>query len=188
MEKLLPATEPNELLTQARSFRHTYILFQYDDQIRQLIHLLKYKRCHSLTFYFSDIAKKRIRLLNSHYLVIPVPLHSAKQRERGYNQSAKIARHLSEVFMLDFDETILIRKRYTPSQTKLSREERAQNMEGAFMCSKSLKGATILLVDDVITTGSTVESCAAALKRAGADLVDVFALANPTLRQSQREL
>jgi ComF family protein len=185
MTKLVPAGEQIELPIQNRSFKYTYILFQYDEHIRQLIHLLKYKRCLTLTRYFSLSADNHIKLLSSYSIIIPVPLHPVKRRERGYNQSAEIARQLSQVFRIDFDETVLIRKRFTPSQTKLSREERAQNMKDAFVCAKDLTGVTILLVDDVVTTGNTVEACAAELKRAGADQVDVFALANPTLRQSQ---
>ncbi len=111
--------------------------------------------------------------------LIPVPLHSSRERERGYNQSALIARTLVRAGFGRLAEKDLKRTRATPSQTALDREARRENVVGAFVSRPTVNGARIWLVDDVVTTGATVNACADALMAAGAASVDVVALASP---------
>lgn len=101
-------------------------------------------------------------------VLVPVPLHVRRLRERGFNQSELIARALSERFLCSIDCGILYRTKYTRQQAKSSREERTEQMSGAF-CATALcdPGALYILIDDVVTTGSTLEACAAALHAAG---------------------
>ncbi|MBC7256997.1 MAG: ComF family protein, partial [Chloroflexi bacterium] len=115
-------------------------------------------------------------------LVMPVPLHRRRERRRGYNQSALLARTLAKRLALPYEPDLLVRRRDTPSQVGKSREERYLNMEGAFACARPVpSGARILLVDDVLTTGATLEACAAPLKSAGAATVWGMTLARAAL-------
>jgi ComF family protein len=98
-----------------------------------------------------------------------VPLHPRRIRERGYNQSLLLAQELGRLSRLPVLDGCLIRLRNTPSQARLSEEERYANVRGAFACNDSgFQGRHVLLVDDVCTTGATIDACASALKQAGA--------------------
>ena len=112
-------------------------------------------------------------------IVVPVPLFTAKLRSRGYNQSDLLARHFAQNTGLAYRPECLRRIRNTPSQTRLGRQARLANMEGAFMCPfpALVKGKVLLLVDDVSTTGATLEGCATALKQAGAKRVMAYTYA-----------
>ncbi len=117
-------------------------------------------------------------------LVLPVPLHPRKIRERGFDQSAILVAGLSRATGIPRARNCLIRIRYTPSQTRLNREARRENIRGAFRVSgrEIPPAASILLIDDVYTTGSTANECAAALRQAGAGVVDVLTLARAVER------
>jgi len=112
-------------------------------------------------------------------LVIPVPLHPRKSRERGFNQSGVLAHGLSRRTGIKFSRTGLIRTRYTRTQTRLSRKDRQENVKGAFRISEpaEIDGKSVLLIDDVYTTGATVNECTGVLIGAGALIVDVLTLA-----------
>jgi len=108
-------------------------------------------------------------------VVVPVPLHAARLRERGYNQAALLAREMAHRVGLAVDEHTLTRQRATAPQVELDAEQRKENVHDAFLCTSSvLAGRHVLLVDDVCTTGSTLEACAVALQKGGA--CDVWAL------------
>ncbi len=114
-------------------------------------------------------------------LVMPVPLHGSRQRERGYNQSGLIAREVGRRLGVRVEEWVLRRVRATPSQTALDLTGRAANVSGAFEVRKqeTVAGRWVLLIDDVVTTGATANSCTEALLEAGAKGVCVAALASP---------
>jgi len=158
-------------------FENLFVLFEFDKVFQVMIHLLKYQRYMSLATLFAD--RINLHVPHKYSLILGVPLNPIRQKERGYNQSAQIAEHLARRLDSNFSETILERPINTPSQTKLNRSERIKNMQGAFRCTAKLQGQKVLLVDDVITTGSTLNSCAAVLKDAGASIVDVVGLATP---------
>jgi competence protein ComFC len=102
-------------------------------------------------------------------VIIPIPLHPRRERERGYNQAALLARQLEPAIGLPINETILTRTRDTRPQVGLGSAERQQNVAGAFTCVDSiLAGRSVLLLDDVTTTGATLEAAAYALRAAGA--------------------
>lgn len=113
------------------------------------------------------------------HLIMPVPLHGLKLREREFNQAARLARFLAGAAKIPLDEKSLQRVTPTQTQTHLSRQERARNMHGVFAVKNgaSLKGRKIILVDDVFTTGATTNDCARALKGAGAAEVAVWTVA-----------
>ncbi|MBZ0270824.1 ComF family protein [bacterium] len=110
--------------------------------------------------------------------VCPVPLHPRRLRERGFNQSLLLARRLTAATGLPLRRDTLVRTRPTVPQVGLPRKARRENVRMAFEAARPIpEGARVLLVDDVITTGATVSACAAALKRAGASVVDAAAVA-----------
>jgi ComF family protein len=146
------------------------------------IHELKYaQRSHlagSLGSLLASFAQTWIGELKGS-LIMPVPLHPKRLRARGFNQSLLLARCVASKTDSDLDFLSLRRTKFTKPQTGLSSEERKRNVRKAFEVVKpqAVKGRTILLVDDVATTGSTLNECAKALKRAGADSVLCLVLA-----------
>ena len=112
-------------------------------------------------------------------LMLPVPLHIKKLRERGFNQSLLLARQLANKWTIPVDFSLLKRQKFTLSQTGLNKKEREENIRGAFVVSdkKKVTGKKIILVDDVYTTGATLNECAKTLRKAGAVEVAVLTLA-----------
>jgi ComF family protein len=112
-------------------------------------------------------------------LMVPVPLHPKRLRWRGFNQSLLLARQVSRKYEVPIDPFILYRSRETPPQTQLTEDERRKNVRGAFAThpEKSVKGKSVLLVDDVYTSGATVNECSRVLRRGGAREVYVVTLA-----------
>jgi ComF family protein len=110
-------------------------------------------------------------------LVIPVPLHPLRLRERGFNQSLEIARFVANKLQLETDWQSVKRIHHTPPQTDLSEKERRRNLQGAFSISGDLRGRHVALLDDVITTGATLTELSRLLMRQGVERVDLWALA-----------
>ena len=106
-------------------------------------------------------------------VVMPVPLHAKRLRKRGFNQSLLLARHIATELALELDFRALKRIRHTQPQTGLKSDERRKNVRRAFAFDerKGIKGRTVILVDDVATTGNTLNECARVLKRAGCEHV-----------------
>ena len=112
-------------------------------------------------------------------LIVPVPLHAKRLRWRGFNQSLLLARQVSLAYGVPIDPFVLQRRKETAAQTQLPEDDRRRNVRGAFALDpdKSVKDKTVLLVDDVYTSGATVNECSSTLKRAGAKEVYVLTLA-----------
>ena len=149
---------------------------------RGLVHALKYQGADYVAPYMGQLMAQRFGLfseLAGVNLVIPVPLFKKRYRQRGYNQSELLARAFVRHTGLVLDTTSLVRSKDTRSQTKLGRKARTENMAHAFsvVCPQAVKGKTVLLIDDVATTGSTLESCAVALRSAGAKRVMAYTFA-----------
>jgi ComF family protein len=151
----------------------------FSDPIRQAIHALKYENNTTLAAPLGEMMVDTWRRsdLPDADLIVPVPLHRRRYAERGYNQAILLARVLGHGLGLPVDNRTLVRLRATPPQVGLTQVERKRNVEGAFACLGSPKGKTIVVVDDVCTTGATLEACAAALRTAGAANVWAFTLA-----------
>jgi ComF family protein len=156
----------------------------YDGGLRDLIHLLKYQRVHPAANVLGRMLADTIAGLAieaERVVVVPIPLHHGKQRQRGFNQALEITRAAMKLLPEKFQLTPerLLRIRDTQSQTGLTRYQRRENVRGAFVAvdPEKLQGATVLLVDDVFTTGTTVSECAKVMKRAGAEKVYVATVA-----------
>jgi len=141
--------------------------------VRQIIHEFKYGRqiyLRHLVARWLHAALDDERLCGRRFdVIVPVPLHPARQRERGFNQASLLAEMLSAQTSIPA-KPVLERIRYTTTQTALDRSERMENLHNAFRLRKNadVRGLHVLLVDDVLTTGSTLNECARLLKRAGA--------------------
>ncbi len=164
------------------SYDITRAPYLYDGALMTAIHELKYaQRSHladPLGSLLASFAQAWIGELKR-FLIMPVPLHPRRLRARGFNQSLLLARCVASKTGSDLDFLSLRRTRFTKPQTGLTSEERKRNVRKAFEVVKRelVKGRTILLVDDVATTGSTLNECAKALRRAGADRVLCLVLA-----------
>ena len=154
----------------------------YDGALRKAIHLFKYRG--GLLF-----AKPLGQLLAGHGrrflnveaidLIVPVPLHGRRLRQRGYNQSLELARHVAACWDIAVAPEWLVRNRETPQQTTLARQERSRNVRGAFSWKgPALSGKHVVLVDDVYTSGATANECAGVLKKSGAGTIEVLTLAH----------
>lgn len=142
--------------------------FSKRSKVQRIIHQLKYNNKPEVGTWLGQIYGKQIvstPLASTVDVIIPVPLHRDRQRKRGYNQSEYIARGISEVLGIPVDNKSLIRTSFTISQTGKSRFARYENMQKVFMVvnADALRWKHILVVDDVITTGATIEACCSAL-------------------------
>lgn len=154
--------------------------FRFDGVIRQAVYELKYHNIRAL-------AEPLARLINDYLIsnplpgeiLVPVPLHRKRLRERGYNQSGLLAKELGKLANLPVVDDCLVRQKHTSPQARTAAvAERHSNVDGAFICSGSdVHGKAVLLIDDVATSGATLNAAAIALKAAGASSVWGLALA-----------
>ena len=160
----------------------SYVKFVKGGKIQKLLHKFKYENYPELgellgKWYGAELHNSKI---SEHIdVIIPVPLHRKKQKKRGYNQSDYFAAGLSASMDVPWRSDLLNRKKYSQTQTKKSRVERWQNVKDIFIVNvpREIKGKNILLVDDVITTGATLEACAFTLIQSGAKSISVATIA-----------
>jgi len=157
--------------------------WHYDTSMQRIIHALKYRRRPSLSQVFGSTLAQRLqndlKPKIPQAVLVPVPLHRRRGRHRGFNQSILLAEAVAQAWNMTVLPRGLERTRFTQPQAKLDAAARFENVKDAFaLASKSnLQGLTVLLVDDVFTTGATMNACAAVLKSAGAARVIGLALA-----------
>ncbi|TKJ29216.1 MAG: amidophosphoribosyltransferase [Chloroflexi bacterium B3_Chlor] len=153
--------------------------------LRTAIHRFKYSNTRPLAAPLGRLASEY--LTHNHLpadVIVPVPLHPQRLRERGYNQATLVANEIHKALDIPLMENVLIRVKSTIPQVGLNALERRENVEGAFRCTDSgLKGRSVLLVDDVCTTGATLEACSIALRQAGLRLVWGLVLARESWHQ-----
>ena len=162
-----------------RGFDAAYCFGSYEGTLRELIHLYKYGRIRTLSQPLADLLAASLPLEERFDAVTAVPLHWRRQWQRGFNQSELLARLIARRREIPVVRA-LRRARATQTQAGLSNTERRRNVAAAFRCrrgAEKLAGRRILLIDDVMTTGSTAAACARALKQAGAAKVVLLTLA-----------
>ncbi len=150
----------------------------YDGVLKKAINRLKYHKVKRLSGPLSDILlTNKIPRTD---IVLPVPLHSRRMRERGFNQSALLSRHLADRLGMRLEINCLAKIKDTAPQVGLSSKDRILNIKGAYAVHKTeaLMGSDILLVDDVFTTGATLRECSKVLKKAGARKIYALTLAH----------
>jgi len=156
------------------------LFFTPASTVQQLIHQIKYKGQQKLAIYlgkmmgFEVLGSGRFPGLD---LVVPLPLFRSREKQRGYNQAALLGMGISEATGIPLDPKAIKRVRASATQTRKTRAERWQNMEGIFSVSPDLaENRHILLVDDVITTGATLDACASALQQVKGTRVSIITL------------
>lgn len=152
---------------------------QFEGSLREAIHQFKYRPCRSLGRPLSAWMASNVRLISDIDIVMPVPLHRKRLRQRGFNQALLLSHGVSSEFEIPLSVDNLVRNRFTKPQVGLSGEERIKNVEGAFAIRRpgEVEDKSVLLVDDVFTSGATMNECAAALKQSGAARVMALTLA-----------
>lgn len=152
--------------------------YLYADPVRRAIHLLKYQGQHARAIWFAEQLEPLLyQVALPGATLLPVPLTPKRERARGFNQSAEIVRHLSSVSDFPMGEG-LRRIRDTRPQVELAREDRVSNVRGAFKADNRVVGRHVIVIDDVVTTGSTLRECADACLQAGAASVIGLAVAS----------
>lgn len=159
-----------------KSFDNLTSPFYYDSVIRKGIHNLKYnsynKSSEFLAYEMVNAIDRDFKDENPDFITC-VPMSKKRKREKGYNQCEFLIKHIGKVYGYKPVPNLLIKTKHTPTQVNLKYKERIKNLKGAFEVNKKydIKGKTILLCDDVITTGSTLNECSRTLKKAGAERV-----------------
>jgi len=149
-------------------------LFEKDGTLQHVLHHLKYNGYTSFGVKLGiEVGKGLLQnnIFGSADIIVPVPLHKVKRRERGYNQSEYICKGIALVTKISHLNSLMTRTRFTVTQTHLDLEQRNENVANAFSVQQkyrnTLSGKNVILVDDVVTTGSTISSCARELKKYG---------------------
>jgi len=190
----VPLTEdhPNGVICgrcirQPPAFDYSYSLFRYEGTIVSLIHQLKFSQkighARSLGALLAEGSAEYIRKNGIPDGLLPVPLHRRRLRQRGFNQSSEVARSLASRWSRPvlFDE--VKRGRKTESQTGLNAKQRKKNIRGAFTLAREVSFDHVLIIDDVVTTGSTVNELARLLKKTGVKRVGVLSVARAPMKQ-----
>ena len=151
--------------------------FNSDSKVQKMLHEIKYQGNYFLAEYWGELmAHKYLNQLKQHDVIIPVPLHKHRVAERGYNQSYHLAQGLSTVLDIPVMQHVVKRIKDTDTQTHKSKAERLENMKDAFEWTQ-IENQRILLIDDVITTGSTLESLVLALPSEWKNKITILSLA-----------
>jgi ComF family protein len=163
------------------SYDYLISIVKYRDVVVSLIHNLKFFNLSSISDFIAELIYKqikKIKLILDVNIITAVPLHSVRKRERGYNQSALIAQKLAFLLNCEYRSDIIERVNYTVSQATLEHENRKRNINQAFKLKKNidLKHKSVILLDDVFTTGSTAEECCKVLKMTEAKKIIVLTM------------
>lgn len=171
-------------LAETPAFNRALSFGVYEGPLRRLIHLLKYEKMQPLAKPLADAMAVTMQSLPTPDLLVPVPLFRTRRWRRGFNQALTLTRGLSRRTGIPLDKQAVRRKRDTQPQAGLSYAERRRNVAGAFVASQRsrIAGKVILVIDDVMTTGATLDACARSLKTAGAKSVFVMTVARAKRR------
>lgn len=155
--------------------------FYYQDPLKNLLHLFKYQHRDFLDKVLADFFIDSLSKLgfpdHNFDILTAIPSHPTRLREREYNQSNLLAKRLSHYLNVPYRNDIILCKEYRPSQTKIDKNLRSENVKNIFEAKEDLRNKNIIVVDDVVTTGATLSECAKALKEKNAGLVVAITLA-----------
>ena len=158
-------------------FDKTQAPLRYDFPVDALIQGLKYRQSLHLASTFSQLLFNHLQHQPAFDLIVPMPMHPQRLKERGFNQALEIARILAKNLHIPLDSQSCIRTKYTPPQATLPLKERVKNMRGVFDCKRDLTGLKIAIVDDVMTSGASLNALAQTLKKTGAAKVECWIIA-----------
>ena len=190
LEDWYPRDICGECANRRRSFDSGVTCMQYKELERKIIKDFKYRGKSYLARKLSEIIFDKITAMGCKFdIIIPVPMYSAKERKRGYNQAALLGKYLGEWTEKEFRSDCLLRVRQTAPMNQLGARERKKNLDKAFLVRDAAKscllGKRVLLIDDIYTTGTTAEHCSEVLKAGGASEVTIVTIAAGV---NQREL
>lgn len=166
----------NECRDNRPSFNKVYSAFLYEEPLQTLIHNFKYHNALFLQKFLTDLLSEAVPPNITNSVIIPVPLSKQRLKQRGYNQAALIAKCLAKQIKVPYSDKYLQKTIHTPNQVELSKNQRKKNLINAFVCKK-IKHKNVVLVDDIVTTGSTVNEISKILYMQGAENVDVYCIA-----------
>ncbi|MBD3384596.1 hypothetical protein GF407_06680 [candidate division KSB1 bacterium] len=169
-QSLTPAEPASLYLGKPGPLLYSIALYDLDSISQALIHAFKYREIKSLAKPLAEALAMTSPVMETLDALVPVPLHKVRFRERGYNQAELLARELAVILDIPVLQRALIRTRYTSPQAKMNREQRQRNVEGVFRVvdAGAIEDQRIGLVDDVYTTGQTMNACGRELRHAGA--------------------
>lgn len=177
----------NNLTHNLKDINGIFILGEYERILKNLIIKYKYNKQTKLSKFFAKLIFQKfnetIKNFNilDYNLIIPVPLHENKLKERGFNQSELLAKELASYFNINYDSNVVIQTKITQDQTKLNYLERIENVKDAFKINEKkiyqIKSKNVIIVDDVITTGATINNIIKVLKENGTNLIFVICIA-----------
>lgn len=165
----------DEFCTDCKNKKHEFVqgagVFAYDEEIKKSIYRFKYSNQREYSRFYAGAAASRLGYQIRHWApdaIIPIPLSTIKYLKRGYNQAELLADDIGKLLDIPVDNTILVRTRNTRPMKELNDEERVKNLQNAFKIRPNIvKYKKVLLIDDIYTTGATIDACAAVLKEAG---------------------
>lgn len=164
-------------------FAVAFLMYGKQSRVQNILRAIKYEGSPEVANYFGKWMAEEL-IFNSFEskfdVIIPVPLHQNRQKIRGYNQAEELAKPIAEGLKIELGNHIVERKKHTVSQTKLSQTKRFENVQNIFFVKKptDIKGKSILLIDDVITTGSTIESLANEILKSEPKSLNMITLAD----------
>nr|WP_292805758.1 phosphoribosyltransferase family protein [Methylotenera sp.] len=168
-------------LSTSPSFDSTSTLFSYDYPVDGLLQHYKYNANLNLANTFATLFLEKhhqhISTRNKVDCIIPMPMHQHRLKERGFNQALEIAKLISKSLITKLDYASCLRIKHTPPQASLNLQERIKNIKGAFQCTQNLHNLNVAIVDDVMTTGASLNELAKTLKQAGAAHVECWVMA-----------
>ncbi len=158
-------------------FDSSFIPYRFAAPVDELVRRFKFDGRLEIGPLLAELLHASIPRDNRPDVLVPIPLHPRRLRERGFNQALELVRHLRRLRAVPVDYASLIRVRDTERQTALDQPARQSNVAGAFAARKRMEGMQVALVDDVVTTGATVTAATEVLLKAGAERVEVWAVA-----------
>jgi len=186
----LPRIEKNSIHYEGVKYRfvnypqvlstYSFLLFTKKGKVQKLLHALKYKGNKEVGVLLGFMLGQEMlieKLLPEAELIVSVPLHKKKMKIRGYNQSDLLAAGFSNATGIPWSGTALIRNRFTETQTGKTKKERHENVEGVFEVKEKLNQKSVIIIDDVLTTGATLGACVEALVKAGCEEFHIITIA-----------
>lgn len=166
-----------ECLRHPPVFDATLAAFDYRFPVDILVHQIKYHSNLALVNFVANSLLRKLRNAEKPVLILAMPLHSARLQQRGFNQSAEIAKQLTRLWSVPLQLDGYQRIRHTEEQAGLPWKERHANVRGAFSCDLDLRGKHVAVIDDVMTTGATLNEFASTLKKSGAEKISAYVVA-----------
>lgn len=159
------------------AFTHTVALFRYAFPIDRVLQRYKYQERLTIAHFFANYCMQNLTKPDKINCLIPMPLHPDRLKSRGFNQSLEIAKLLSKTWALPLDKHSCKRIKNTPPQASLKFKDRIKNVSNAFACDADLSQQHVLIIDDVMTTGASMNALANVIMRAGAESVSCLVMA-----------